>query len=911
MNLDKIPKWIPWTCAAAFSLPALFSFLFPAGIFARWTAIAVLLVSLPFLWRYWMPLLAQKATANYPNWTTVGLRWSPYIVVSIGTLLALGPVALGQMPVSQDHVNHYFSTHVLVHEMIPSGRFFGWTDSIGTGYPFGDIYHTAGYMLTGFAHLISFGSISLQTSYAFGIVLAWLIPALAVTAWTKRLAGPWGAALAGLLFTLDVGGDREGGWGYAMFHGVWPQRFGLGVWLFALLALWRLIEKPDTRRFASAVLLGGAALWMHPMNSLTLVIAGTLMLAIRLLVTTETKSEDVKTGEAARLVWALFFSGITGLIWIIRMMLGSDEVYAFHSNWEPVSTFTSRMLEGRPFDNQLVLVTALVMVGIAYAIRTGGRFRTFAVTLPAVLIIIGSMDLLVGADLGLAGGKLGLLQYRRFAIPAKPLWYALAGTGLSVIGAGMVNYGGALVRRTVNRLPGQVLVATILAPFVWGLILAAPGIVKSPAASALTAKRTGDEENLAALRNALAKEQKRCSAKFCRAVYWEKPGHGGLYPVISFADLNYEWLPMLKLPANNFRRQGVAKTVETMIRLGATVAVSKWPQKHPALKEVGRFGKHYLYRISGTGFTRVEIEGPGQVQVISWEPERRVIRLAGTAQTTRLTFLNAPYRKWHARQGDIERQVIGRTDNGPPLTEVLNIDDGELVLEYSDDLLETLFSFIGFIVVLACVFGLIMVPHPLPEILNGYNKPIVPKILLVFLLAIISAGALAVVTGGRESLEREWLRNEPAETEIETVLHRKGAASIRFTPENPCIEAYTRNPHWDCTKSSFSPRLVPAPRRNGKVPSCLSIGVPENGTTEITFDLPRDAARIKGRIHLVSGKKFDANIHTAKDNLSIKQSSRRGTDFTIASGGDSATIKLSAKEETIVCIEAVALSVGR
>ena len=872
-----------------------------ATLFAKWAATALIILLVPTLMKEAAPLVSTRIPLSEPLRGAL-VKWLPFLIVGAATLVSLGPVTFLEMPVSQDHVNHYFGTGILVREMIPSGRIFGWTDNLGTGYPFGDIYHVLGYFVTGALYLLSFGVIPLPISYAFGIVVTWLLSALAVTALARRIAGPAGAAFAGVLFTLDAGGDREGGWGYAMFHGVWTQRLALGLWLFAILALFRLSEKPSTRRFSVAALLVGLSLWTHPMNGVTLLIAAMVMFGVKLFFANERRA-------AAEVIWpiaGLFFGGLIGLFWVIRMVVNKDVVYAFSSTWRPVTELMGNLLQGALFDHQWVLTGGLFIAGALYTVVRGHRFSLYALFLFATVIIIGSMDLIIASDAGLFGGGLSLMQYRRFSIPAKPLYYAFAGAGLSIVIRGITV---GLKEHASARRPGtwgaKVFSAVALAPLAYGLIAALPGLVVSPAARPLTKETTQEADELSKIEQVLLEERTRCQGR-CTAVYWEKPGHGGLYPVISFSDLGYRWLPMLRLPANNFDYQGVARDVETMNRLGATVAVSKWPQSHEDLKLLGRYGTHYVYRLTASEKPQVALSEEGMVETALDEPEEKRFQISRLSGDSDLILNMAPYKKWEASQQGRPLRVGSVRQGGVHLTVVEGVRNGEVVLRYDDSLLENIFYFLGALLFLVSVAGILWPSRPLSFPLPARHDARITGVLRTGFAAIVVAAGIGLGVGGHRAAEQEWLEGEPGHMKIADLLHHSGPTEVVHHPENVCVRPFTRDPNFGCNNQTFEPRLVPAKRRRGRIPACLAVGVPDRGETRLVFTLPDTADHIKGVLHLRGKKPVRAVMQAGNETLEKEIS--QSVPFELKASGNSFSVTLAAKRASEVCLEAVVIS---
>ena len=871
------------------------------GFVAQSAAIFAMLLALPSLYHAVKPGIATGFDRLRPGVRRFIVEGFPYAVVVVGTLIALGPVALGQMPVSQDHANHYFATHILVHELVPSGRFFGWTDAFGTGYPYGDTYHTPSYLFTGLLYLLSFGTIPLSVSYAFGIVLAWLIPAVAVTAWTRRIAGPVGAMVAGLAFALDMGSDREGGWVYAMFHGVWAQHVGTGVLVLALLGLIRLMEKPTTRRLAAAVLTAGISMWLHPMNSLMLLIASVLLFVLHYLTTPSSASDEARQ-KLLLMIPALAAAGIIGLVWVVRMMLAGDVVYASAAYWRPLEQLMLQLLNGALMENQLALVSVLGLIGLIQLAVAGGRFRTFTWLLPAVCILIGSMALILESDVGLAGGKLGIMQYRRFSVAAKPFWYAMSGAGVSAVGMALT---AGLRKHIAANRAARVLFAAVFAPFLSAALSAFPGLFLSPVAMPLTLARTGDADNLAKLEDALMAEAEKCPESGCRAVYYEKPGHGGLYPVIAMADAGFAWQPTLSLPANNFEWLNPTMDVDTMARRGVSVIISKWALRHERLAELGTFGRHHLYRVSGAAPERAKMEGSGRAEIVSWAPSKRVIRVQGAEEGAGLWVFQPPYRKWHAEQSGKSLEITRRNKAGQVFSFIDAVGNGEVTLEYKDTTVENAITVLGMLLICLCVAGIVLKPRPIPVVLSPRLLRRLCHVFGVGAAALLVLGPVGMLVGGKIAARVEWLSAEPKGAALMAVLHQRNPDHLRFAPEHHCVPAYVRNPEFGCSERALLPYLAPAARRRGKIPSCLSVGIVPKGETTLTYRLPHGTTHVKGRLHqqgpgVVTGRTPDHSLGKAV---------RGGHPFEIpvAANEESITITLDADQQARACLELVAI----
>ncbi|MBW2278625.1 MAG: hypothetical protein JRF63_14125, partial [Deltaproteobacteria bacterium] len=519
----------------------------------------------------------------------------------------------------------------------------------------------------------------------------------------------------------------------------------------------------------------------------------------------------------------------------------------------------------------------------------------------------------LGADLGLAGGPFKTLQYRRFSIAVKPLWYALAALGIATVARGLAAGLGSKLREATSGMGARILTAVLLAPVAWGCVTALPMLIESPSRRPLTLRGAGEVENNAAIGRLLEQEQQRLGWRIKRAVYFEKPGHGGRYPMLAMTDAGFGLLPTVFPPAQNFEDIARTTDVATMRRLGTSIIVSRWPVKHEDARQIARQGKHFVYRVTTPPRAPVEVRGPGRARVTAWGDELKALKIEGSATGTRVVLGMTPFGKWRAVQGDRELELVPTRVGGVLLTELRGVTDGEVRLIYSDSAIENVAFVAGLIALLACIAGLISKPRPLPgpwpaeRLAPAYRA--LSWVLGAFFVALVIAAAVA----GGKAVDTEWLAGEPTGTEVAAVLHRQGVAEFATEPERFCVAPHTRDPKWGCNEARLAPRLAPAAERKGKIPSCLSVGVPPAGLSQITFDLPGDAHTVKGRLHADSGEVgaaiwFDVAAGTKTP---LEPASKTGRRFRtpVPGGASSVTFELRSEstKPTRVCIEAVAL----
>lgn len=796
-------------------------------------------------------------------------KWGAYVLTLGVVLWALGPVSLGQMPISQDHANHYLATRIFVEDLVWKGRWFGWTDRISTGLPFGDVYATSIYVVTGLLSLLSFGLISFQTSYSFGMILVWLVPCWAIVAWTKRLTGGvWPAVFAGAFFVLDVGGNREGGWIYSMFHGVWPQLFATGVWLWGILAVFRLLEKRTWRRFSWVALLAGWSLWLHPMNAVNWLITGILLVLV-LFVPGKREAEE-GVGEAAQgdeaedgfayeqggvrarrggfwVVVALSIAVFVGFGWLSRMLVAAPEMKRYVAYWKSLPALGLDVWSGHLFQYQLPLVGLLALVGLLVVLRKATRFGLLTVLAWAVFLTVGGMDFISSFDLGV-GEKGWMFMFRRFSVSAKPLWYACAGVGLGVVWKGAWNVFGT---RAWLQGPMRWVVLLLLAPMVSALYASSFFLVHSPAADPLTAKRARLDQDLVRLRAFLQAERKKRKDGLLRVIHWR--GKSGNYTLLPIAEAKWSYLPTYRPPCQTLEWINARRDLKMMRWLGGSLLISYVPTKRRGLSLYKRIGKFYVYRVAGAKAYPVMLKGQGRFQVKRWRDMEKRFVLRGVTKSSVLVVGFPPYRKWEARQGGRLLKMGPYSTRGYRFSQISGLRDGEVVLRFRDRGFERVAFALSVLLVLALCIGIGWGGGSfLPQVVSDRGL----RLLGVSVFLCFVGGGLATLLilqeRGRSAVNLEWTRGEKGMRVID-VLHRRGPFRFVYHPRPFCVRPFTRRVG-RCNERRFLPHLRLGTRRGRRLPACVRFGVPGKGKASLSFRLPRGGMLLKGRLHWLPHK---------------------------------------------------------
>lgn len=885
-HADVVVFALTWTAALVVYVTRGLSPLFP------WLATALLMVGGWVIYGR-SARIRDSWQGRVPGWFVAVL---PYVLATAVVLISLGPLLLSQ-PINQDHAHHYMNTAIQV-DLIRSGHLFGWTDRVSTGLPFGDLYGTGVYLTTAALTLLSAGWIPLDVSYTAGFIAAWLVPALAVVAWSRRLgAGPVGATLAASAFALDPGGDREGGWLYSFFHGVWPQFFATGLLMWGLLALARLVEKPTTRRLAAAVLLMGSSVWAHPMNAVNLAIVSALFLGVLPLA-----SPDEDRGEIAPLravgwtLAAVVLSGVVAMGWFSHLLQGDDSMVDHTAYWQPLSELGDRMLWGAPFDNHVVIVGILALVGLLACVRRARLSDTWVVAMIVVLLVIGSMDLLISLDLGISS-KHQLFMYRRLSMTVKPLWFAAAGVGATQLFRGLASH-----PRPGNKwLRVAALVA--VAPIVAATVGSMSTLVRSPAGRPLTVRNAQVAGDLAAVSAHLSDKRNRVGGGPLRVGYLRAHGEHGEYALLPFAEQGFGYVPNQPPPCQTFVRMNTVASLQALRWLGASLAVTHGSQKVRGATLLGTYGTFKVYDLGDNPTYPVSIKGAGSFQVLDWRPMYRRLRLEGVNEASELVLGFPYYKKWKATAHGASVPVRSSTGKGVRhATSVTGLRDGEIELVFKDTSFEKASLVACLLVVLAGLAGLFAPARPLPWLIEPRRIRYVRG--LVLGLAVLGAVTLVVVTVRLRSkaLSRTW--GEPGR-DVLSVLHQQRPSAFSYAPWHYCVRPHDRNPRPGCSEAILEPTLVAGPRRGNNIPACLRLGVPDQGNARIDFELPEGTTVVRGRLHRVHASVSSVEVvlgervHElgAVEAFRLETGGARHVTFRFENGGSTAQ----------VCLELVAL----
>ncbi|MCX4244146.1 hypothetical protein OEB96_26185 [Paraliomyxa miuraensis] len=873
----------------------------------RWLGTATLLTTAPVLLRL---------AADHPWWQRRRARLPLALFLAL-VVLMLGPLLRGEPPASRDHGIHYYQVRLLIEELIPSGRLWGWSPSLNNGYPFGESYPVLGYLWMAAAHVLSFGLISLRTSYAWGFAALWMLSA-AVAWWLASLvtrelrtgassrsategtdapqtssaaprtspadAAGWAGLAAAALWLLDPGGSRQGGWNYLVYHGVWPQLLCATLWAASIGLTFRAFGDPRPRRLALAVLALGGSLWAHPFGLLTIT-ASVLAWAVIILVAPHRWPGPWRTFTVVHLGGALL-----GMGWVATFFGSADEMARDPVSWEPLAELGRSLVQGQLFAGPWSIAGTLALLGGAVALRRGGALAWAVVGLVIGQLVLASEDAItvLRLDLVLSGFK--NLQFPRYSIPLKPLWFALAGVGVGRLVQWVRAHRGGEPRPLEPGLapglePGLELGASawvrrgaaglLLAPLVATLVPDAGRLAARPlgALDTLDADElaTSEAELLAALRSeaaALPPERPLVVALMRSGM------GGGTYPLFSISDAGGRLVLDSHVPTVNFKHR-VRRKATAYAALGVTHVIHDRPVPDKerslasALEEVGQYGPFTLERFVAPHYEgpRVaELEGFGTMQVLLDEPEHLQLRVDDIIPGTTLAFGRAPHLRWELTlDGEVLEPRLLRRDGG---LDCLGVDlpgPGVVDVHYVVTPFERRALWISAAMLLMCVVGLLWRGPPLA--LHGSSLRARRIAWVAFGVGVILAVAV-IARRQHDKLERTWvefatneLDDDPDDErapELVRDLADDGAIEVDAQPARVCSGLMGKNVLEGCSEAAHAPSTAFL-YREPFLYRCLRISIPSEGTTVLQFPaFPDDQTVVLGvlqrHVHEGSGK---------------------------------------------------------
>lgn len=875
----RIPASV-WTWAGL--LAAMLALLF-VGRIGRWIGFGLILAVAP---RLFDPLLRLPWIADRRASFARVLPWACVVAVA---LALLGELLLGHPPASRDHGIHYFQTRVFVDELVPRGELVGWSDSLNTGYPFGDSYPVLGYLFTGFANLISFGAISLRTSYAWGLLAVWLI-ALSGVAWLGstiaseiRLARSderddqpdllnpaWAGAFAAIAWLIDPGSSREGGWNYLMFHGVWPQLLSSGLWIASLPATWHALRNPSARSLAFAGLLLGASVLAHPFGMLT---AATSMVAWPVVLWATGSFSRLPPGA---LRWGTLIHVIAGLVaagGVVTFLSSADSMARSPVPWKPLGELASELISGELFVGHRAWIGPLALIGLIVGLRRGRGLAWLALVLVVGLLVLGSDASITVLRLDLVVSGFKNLQFPRYAIGLKPVLFAFAGVGAALVLQRLTRLPGRDEPRdpTTVRLPprpaaARLLACLLFAPIVVGVFDDRGRLLPSPVGAVSVLEGSIHEADEQALLGALTDEAKQFERPM-KVAFLRRGMGGGTYPLFAITDVGANLVLDGHIPAVNYKYQVRKRGPEALRLLDVTHVVHDRKlsltgddrRLAEQLEPLGEFGPWKLARLRGDDEPPLLVSGEierDDVVVDHPSPNEWSVRVDQGQGKVQLPL--GPYRKWRIERDGVpvDAKPVALA-HGVPGLELPFTGPGEIRLTYVTPMHERV---AGWLTVIGVLLALIALPfgkplHLVERIYPDRTRRLLWSTLLIGLALVLVLG----VRKQQRQLAKTWttvLDDHRRSKQIEVVsptnallgkpkftrdLVDAGAWQVSRSNPDGCDGLLGKDAMAGCTQEHSRSRLGMA-YRAPYLYRCLRVEVQAHGWLRIDLELDDDEA---------------------------------------------------------------------
>ena len=832
---------------------------------AQWIAVAAVLAGSP-------PVLRRLAA--YPSWQRRRDR-VPLALVLVLCVWLLGDLMLGRAPASRDHGIHLYQVHLLLDDMLPRGRLMGWTDGFNNGLPFGEAYPWFPHLWSALPHLLSGGLVPVRMSYAWGLATVWLLGVLGVWLLAREISREvtvdtadddtnegdrsdrrasivaWAAALGALTWLLDPGGSRQGGWNYLMFHGVWPQMLSAALWVLALPLCWRAYRRVSPRRLALAILVLGGSVLAHPFGLLTTACSAAVWLAV-LAVVPRASSLPVSRWIA----WAVIHLGaaMIGYGWLSSFLAGAEAMGRSPVPWSTVGAMASELLRGELFAGHGAWSGPLALLGLVAAIRRGGTIAWLVVGLVLGMLVLGSQAAITVLRLDLLVSGVKNLQFPRYSIAIKPLYFALSGVGAALAIDALRRYASARSERTIVQ---RFVVGVVLAPFVLAVATGPDRVVTRPVGGVETLEGADLVDAEADLRQALLDEQAALGDEPMTVAVFRARMAGGTYAVMSVAEVGARLVIDGHVPTINLEHRITRRNVHGLLALGVTHVIHDKPLEDEAdepfvgaLENVGEYGPYTLARLHRRVPGKlVRWQGPAQIEWENPAPDRWSLDVSGVTEPVVIRLPFALHPKWIATLDGEPRELEpaprwGGTAVGSSVTLRKG---GHLEIAYLDSERETRSRWLALLVALGCLICLaIGRPLPIPE---WTPSPAQARLGLAALVLVIVAGAWLVARRQQTLLVETFTHlsrgHRPTRTfEPSTVTDAVSddALSIAQSWDRVCLGIFGKDALDGCSEAEHAPQTSFL-YRSPYLYRCLRLTVPPGGVVEIHLDLkvPEDA----------------------------------------------------------------------
>jgi len=599
------------------------------------------------------------------------LRWLPPASVLVVALGLVWPL-FSATPLSHDHPVHLFKAWLFWTEMLGRGRLRGWSHFWSFGFPYGELTPMGPELWVALFRVLTLGLLSWLRTYSVAFAGMFVFAALSCYRFAKHFFGRWAGALAALLFMFDLGGWAQGGWLWHSDFGVWPVTLAMSFTLLALVQVDCILAGKSGRHGLWVALLVAASMIVHQVPLIAYALAVPLLVMDR-----ATGRSDLPRGAVRRLAMALGLGVALPAFYVVPMLARGEVTLDLGLLWLPFNEVVQRLVDFRSFDNMMALTSVAGVVGIVLVLRerrAGGLFFAAA----ALGFVLLSSNALI-EDLHAERVMKGLLKIetQRMLLLAKLFWLPLAAHALvSVLSAPPLTPAPPWWPKRAARLGVLLIVA---------LPVLQPAFKHINETQLRKHYQTESETKFWAELQPFfvwSSAERRTSDQYYRIAY-DLPFHDHLSTIAPV----FNDTPSYKVgytPAQQFRSFPMSHESELYEALSIKYVLSDHPLAQPDFLFERDFGALTLYRFAKYRPLPFSMLGPGEADLVRFEPERIEIRLNHTAPDSRLKIHVAHYDRWRATLNGSPISIQSATVQGNeyPFLMELAAGDGLLELRY-------------------------------------------------------------------------------------------------------------------------------------------------------------------------------------------------------------------------------------
>ncbi len=583
--------------------------------------------------------------------------------------------------------------------------------------------------------------------------------------------------------------------------------------------------------------------------------------------------------------WAIIHGLALGLAagWIVPFLASAEAMGRSPVPWAPLGTLASQVVVGRLFaGDYLGFVAPLGLLGGLVVLGRGRTFGRLALTLVVGMLIAGSEEAITVLHLDLLLSGFKNLQFPRYSIVLKPLWFALAGVGAAALAKGLV---GALGPRLQRPLAERIVVALVLGPLLAAILGGTSRLLPRPVGSVDTLEGSSVAGVERALREALRAEQENLGSRPMRVAFLRVGMSGATFPLFSLADVGASVVLDGHIPAVNSKHRVRKRTASVLAALGVTHVIYDRKLRKmdatlaPSLEEVQKLGSFHLARFVSTTepMASVSLDGAtgrldgatGGVHIEVDETEHRILRLdnvEGRVRLPRLRMTQAPYWRWIATLDGEPLELSEASLFGGALTGTqadLPIDvpaEGTVELTYLRTERERRAGWLSAGLGLLCLLGLTRGAD-----LHLTRRPSWPRKVRRGAWAAAGGVGLVLIVGvanrQHRLLEATWV-DVQEDQEIEGNFVRDlvvdDAFTAWWTPSDICEALQDKNARSGCAAADAEPRIGMT-YRAPYLFRCVRIVIPPRGHARVFFR-PQPGEQVRGFVRRLNQRGSGKNI---------------------------------------------------